>query len=153
MAPAIATFLFSSSASGSTTLHHRGNQVVRAATSHDRAIPVWERFRDASALRQLGDQDDFSFLASGFSPDIGRATRLIVCSKGKVTLMPRCIAGEERGASSLRRMAGGTYCERDPKGTPNVLAYTNNPETMTFNHCCFAIAPTTALSPRIQGVL
>jgi len=73
---------------------------------------------------------------------------------GKVALMPRCYyTGEERGASSLRRMAGGTQCERDPKGTSNLLAYTNNPETRTFNHCCFAIAPTTALSPRIQGVL
>src|SRR6266404_2305105 len=26
-------------------------------------------------------------------------------------------------------------------------------ETMTFNHCCFAIAPTTALTPRLRGVL
>jgi MFS family permease len=38
-----------------------------------------------------------------------------------------------------------------PKGS--ALPYTNNPETMTFNHCGFATAPTTALSPRIQGVL
>jgi hypothetical protein len=31
--------------------------------------------------------------------------------------------------------------------------YTNKPETMTFNYCCFAIAPTTASWSRIQGGL
>jgi len=31
--------------------------------------------------------------------------------------------------------------------------YTNKPETMTFNYCCFAIAPTTASWWRIQGGL
>jgi hypothetical protein len=29
--------------------------------------------------------------------------------------------------------------------------YTNKPETMTFNYCCFAIDPTTASWSRIQG--
>ena len=31
--------------------------------------------------------------------------------------------------------------------------YTNKSETMTFNYCCFAIAPTTASWSRIQGGL
>jgi hypothetical protein len=31
--------------------------------------------------------------------------------------------------------------------------YTNRSETMTFNYCCFAITPMTALSWCIQGVL
>jgi hypothetical protein len=31
--------------------------------------------------------------------------------------------------------------------------YINKPETMTFNYCCFAIAPATASWPRIQGGL
>ena len=55
-------------------LQHCSIGVIRSsATSHDRAILLWERFRDARALRQLGDRDDFGFLAAGFSPDIGRA--------------------------------------------------------------------------------
>jgi hypothetical protein len=65
--------------------------------------------------------------------------------------MPRCCCtGEECDASSSRRMAGGARCERNPRvAVPD----TNNPETMIFNHCRFAIAPTTALCPQIQGVL
>jgi hypothetical protein len=59
-------------------------------------------------------------------------------------LMPRCCyTGQECDASSSRRLAGSARCEQNPRvAVP-----------MTFNHYCFAIAPTTALSSRIQGVL
>jgi MFS family permease len=78
---------------------------------------------------------------------MGGSTLAIGTASGREHDWP-CRPLEECDAFSLRRMAGSTRCNE----TENALPSTN-PETMTFNHCGFATAPTTALSPRIQGVL
>jgi hypothetical protein len=54
-----------------------------------------------------------------------------------------------RDATSLLQLAGLSW-------EPNVVDRSNRPaqsETMTFNHCRFAIALTIASWSRIQGVL